>query len=132
MIVDPTLAHATEGVLDGLEKPRIICAQAGAPKHFEDCGLRKLRSAAQTAVDLVEHVADLHCGPIKLLQSDRHLARRSCLFGKSGQQRCAVLFDSVGLLAEQPGYLAQNVDEGGPAEARFFRKIRATPDRLCL
>src|SRR6188474_1924265 len=117
MIVDPTLAHASEGVLDGLEKPRIICTQAGAPKHFEDCGLRKLGSAAQTAVDLVEHVADLHCSPIKLLQSDRYLARRPRLFGKSGQQRDAVLLDAAGLLPEQPGYLAQNVDEGGPAEA---------------
>src|SRR4029077_6130362 len=87
MVVDPPLANASEGVLDGFEKPCVFGAQAGAPEHFEDCGLRKFGSAAQTAVDLVEHVADLHGGRIKLLQAHRNFVCRSRLLGEPGKAR---------------------------------------------
>src|SRR4029078_8764031 len=62
MVVDSSLAHAFKRVFDGLEKARISRAQAGAPKHLEDGGLRKLWGATQPTINLVEHVADLDGG----------------------------------------------------------------------
>src|SRR4029078_41309 len=86
MVVDPPLAHASEGVGEGFEKTCVFGASGGAPEHFEYGGRRKLGSAAQTAVDLVEHVADLHGGRIKLLQARRNFVCRSCLLCEPGPE----------------------------------------------
>src|SRR4051794_23019120 len=93
MVVDAALAHALETVLDGLEETLVAAAQTCPPQHFEDGRLRKLRRAAQAAVDLVEHVADLRRSRIELFQPDRYLALRPRPVGEPRQQRRAVLLD---------------------------------------
>ena len=130
MIVDAALAHALERVLDGLEKSRIAGTQASPPQHLQDRRLRKLRRAAQAAVDRIEHIADLPRGGVKLAHADRHLARGPRLLGEPRQQRHAVLLDPAGFVAEQPRHLAQHIDKGRAAETALFRKIRAAPHRL--
>ncbi len=47
-------------------------------------------------------------------------------------ERRAILLDLLRLVAEQPRYFTQHVDEGRFAVARVFWKIGAAPDRLAV
>ena len=132
MIVNAALAHMLERVLDRLEETRVAAARPGAPEEFEDRALRKFGRAAQTAVDGIEHVADLHRRRVELLEPEDDLARRPRLVGELRQQRGAVLLDLLRLLAKQPRHLAQHVGESRPAEARFFGEVSAAPHRLAF
>src|SRR5262245_7213262 len=100
VIVNAALAHALERMLDRLEKADVIGAKAGTPQHLQDGRLRKFWRAAQTAINGIEHIADLHCDGIEFLQSNRHFAGWARLLGQTRKQRSAVLFDPGRLLTE--------------------------------
>src|SRR6185437_11644785 len=119
-------------MLDRLEKARVVRANAGAPEHFEDSRLWKLRRAAQAAIDRVEHVAQLLRGGIEFLDADDDFARWPRFVGEPCQQRCAVALDFFRLLAKQPRHFAQDIGERWPPEPRLFRKVSPAPHRLAL
>ncbi len=100
MIINAALAHSFQRMFNGFEETRVVCAQTGAPQHFKDGWLRKLRRAAQTAIGLIKHVAELHGSGVELLQPDGDFARRPRLVGKPRQQRRTILLDPVRLLAK--------------------------------
>src|SRR4249920_169435 len=117
-------------MFDRFEEARVVRAQTGAPEHFQNGRLWKLGRAAQTAVDVIEHIAELHGRSVELLQADCNFARWPRLVRKLRQQSRAILLDPLWFVAKQPGDLAQHVDKGRPSEARLFGKIRSTPNRF--
>src|SRR5262249_13756770 len=81
VIVNAALAHAGERMLDGLKKADVVGAKAGTPQHLQNGRLRKFWCAAHTAVDGIEHIADLHCDGCEFLQSNRRSAGWTRLLG---------------------------------------------------
>ena len=108
--------------LDGREIARLAGAQSGAPQELEQSGLRKFRRAAGAAVDRIDDAAELTRGVVELGGADRDGAGLPRGGGQPLHQRGAIVLDLLRLFAEQPGDLAQHVDEGGPAVARGFGK----------
>src|SRR3974390_1137727 len=66
MVVNAALAHTFKRVLDCLKEALVTRADARPPEEFEQRRLRKFWRAAQAAVHVVEHIADLRRGGVEL------------------------------------------------------------------
>ena len=102
-------------------------ALPGAPEEFEHHRLREFRRPAHAAVDGIDHAGELLRRAVELALADHDLALRPRGLGKPRHQRGAVLLDALGLLAEDARDVAQHVDEGGPAVARWSWGNRCRP-----
>src|SRR5262245_37227493 len=100
VIVNAALAHAGERMLDRLKKADVVGAKPGTPQHLQNGRLRKFWRAAQTAINGIKHIADLHCDGSEFVQSNRHFAGWTRFLGQPRKERRTVLFDPVRLLTE--------------------------------
>jgi len=128
VVVDAALADVRERGLDRATRRLIGKAQGTTPQQPKEAPLRKLGRAGQSAVagiDGTNHaggeigeqpVGDGDAGPRAALLQRRH-------------QQLGVVAHLLGLFAIDARHLAQHVGKGGPAEARLWRKIGATPER---
>src|SRR5258708_25103083 len=130
MIVDAALAHAVERNADGGEKSLIPGALARPPEEFEHPALREFLRATDAAIDRVKEGADTLGDIVKLGEPELDLALGFRAGGDLRFQPLAVGLDLFRLLMEDPGDLAQHVDESRPAVAGGIREIGTAPERV--
>src|SRR6516164_11838958 len=132
MVIDAALAHRIERLYDRVAVRRLAGALPGAPKEFEDPGLREFGGSADAAVQLVDLPKQALGDRIELGSGDRAAALRAPELLQRLTQRDDVLGDLVAVLHVGIAHRFEDLWKTGPAPALLWREVGAAPEGLAV